>query len=414
MSSALLDSMRSLSHFAHPAMAATHFEDETTSAATERPIVAILAHDPKTGRHLHGVAKIRYDVQHPADAGQLKAFAGRLHALVFEVNRVNDQEISQCNLIRERWPEVPIIVCSQSKLDPTDIITNFQPFAWISDQTEKSVLLKILEKASAEFLSRQRREEERLRTERLASAGTISVGIAHEVNNALSAVVTGIDFLRGRLMHHKQRLPSEQYEEVIRVLEDIQEGTDRVHNVVHELKTYSRGDGGKQALVDVQATIESTLRLLEHEIRRRARLSKRFRNVGKIRIRETRLRQVLLNLVLNAVQAIGAGKPEEHEISISIDRDGQSQLILEISDTGPGIPEHLVDKIFDPFFTTKPPGIGTGLGLSIARGIVQSEGGELDLVVSEAGNGTTFRVTLPGEIPWLPPGGKMTTAPGPR
>jgi CheY-like chemotaxis protein len=113
---------------------------------------------------------------------------------------------------------------------------------------------------------------------------------------------------------------------------------------------------------------------------------------------EGRLEQVFVNLLVNAAQAIPEGHADRNEIRISTWTDAAGDAVVEISDTGAGIPPEIRDRIFDPFFTTKPVGIGTGLGLSICRGIVTKLGGELS-VESEVNRGTCFRVTLPRARP---------------
>jgi signal transduction histidine kinase len=107
-----------------------------------------------------------------------------------------------------------------------------------------------------------------------------------------------------------------------------------------------------------------------------------------------RLEQVVLNLLLNAAQAMPDAGIGRNEIHVRVRSDEDGHAVLEVSDNGPGIPAAVLTRIFDPFFTTKPSGVGTGLGLSICHGIVSSLGGRIT-VHSEPGNGATFRVVLP-------------------
>jgi signal transduction histidine kinase len=116
--------------------------------------------------------------------------------------------------------------------------------------------------------------------------------------------------------------------------------------------------------------------------------------VPMVKANESRLGQVFLNLLLNAAQAIPDGAAAEHEIRIRTRTDGLGRVLVEVSDTGRGIPEELRARIFDPFFTTKPPGQGTGLGLAIAQGIAADHGGRIE-VISRLGKGSIFRVVLP-------------------
>jgi CheY-like chemotaxis protein len=138
---------------------------------------------------------------------------------------------------------------------------------------------------------------------------------------------------------------------------------------------------------------------------------RRFEVVPAVTGNEARLGQVLLNLIINAAQAMPEGAADQNEIRITLRRGAAgATVILEVSDTGPGIPRDLIPRIFDPFFTTKPVGVGTGLGLTICHGIVTALGGHIE-VDSVVGKGTTFRVLLPasdqvpdrGSVPDLDP-----------
>jgi CheY-like chemotaxis protein len=134
--------------------------------------------------------------------------------------------------------------------------------------------------------------------------------------------------------------------------------------------------------------------MVMHEIRHRARLNKVYRDVPLVLASEGRLGQVFLNLLSNAVQALPEEDAAAHEIRVATGTDGNGNAIVEVSDTGCGIPTHLRGRIFEPFFSTKPVGQGTGLGLSISHGIVQSLGGSIE-VESEVGIGSRFRVVIP-------------------
>jgi len=129
-------------------------------------------------------------------------------------------------------------------------------------------------------------------------------------------------------------------------------------------------------------------------IRHRARLVKDYGDVPFVDANEARLGQVFLNLIVNAAQAIPEGNTDKNEIRVVTKSDGDDSVVVEVRDTGGGIPEAVISKIFDPFFTTKPIGIGTGLGLAICHRIVMGMGGKIE-VDSEVGKGTTIRITLP-------------------
>jgi CheY-like chemotaxis protein len=134
--------------------------------------------------------------------------------------------------------------------------------------------------------------------------------------------------------------------------------------------------------------------MVANEIRYRARLVREFGPVPAVLANEARLGQVVLNLLINAAQAIPEGRVEENEIRVVTGTDDRGRAILEVHDTGAGIPDEIADRIFDPFFTTKPVGVGTGLGLWICRSIVVALGGEIT-AGKRAGGGTSVRVALP-------------------
>jgi signal transduction histidine kinase len=133
--------------------------------------------------------------------------------------------------------------------------------------------------------------------------------------------------------------------------------------------------------------------MAQHMIAERALLERHYDEVPPVEANESRLAQVILNLLLNAAQAVPEGDPAGHRITVST-RARAGSVVVEVADTGQGIPAAIVGRIFDPFFTTKPVGVGTGLGLSICHGIVSAHGGEIS-VESEEGRGTTVRVVLP-------------------
>jgi CheY-like chemotaxis protein/two-component sensor histidine kinase len=157
---------------------------------------------------------------------------------------------------------------------------------------------------------------------------------------------------------------------------------------------FSRAEEERITSVEIESVIKSTLRLAHNEIKHRARLVEELHAHAHVRGNESRLGQVFLNLIVNAAQAIPEGRANENEIRIVTSRDGRGNAVVEISDTGCGIPDELAKQLFAPFITTKPVGVGTGLGLTICQRIVTGFGGEISFE-SRVGHGTKFRVTLP-------------------
>jgi len=233
---------------------------------------------------------------------------------------------------------------------------------------------------------------------RLASVGTLAAGVAHEINNPLAFVNANVLYLADELERFRSAL-GPATDEVLQLVTETRQGVERIGLIVRDLKAFSRVDSEDvSALVDVRKVLAFAEKMAGKEMRQRARVLRDIQQVPTVKANESRLGQVFLNLLLNAAQAIPDGAAAEHEIRIRTRTDGLGRAVVEVSDTGRGIPEDLRARVFDPFFTTRPVGEGTGLGLSICLGIVRSLGGEI-LLESEVGKGSTFRVALPAHQP---------------
>lgn len=244
-------------------------------------------------------------------------------------------------------------------------------------------------------------DTERTRLEeadRLALLGTLAASVGHEINNPLTYVIANLSLVLEQLTPDVAE-PSDQTAmtvdaEAIDYIREALEGAERVARVVEDMRALGQAGPQLEAQpTDVEATLDLAIRQTANQVRHRARLSKHFSGVAHVDGHSGRLCQVFVNLLLNAAQAIAPGQASRNEISVRTRQQGDSVLI-EVSDTGSGIAEHVLPNIFEPFFTTKRVGEGTGLGLSICRNIVRSFSGEME-VSSTPGLGTTFRVTLP-------------------
>ncbi len=232
-------------------------------------------------------------------------------------------------------------------------------------------------------------------SDRMASIGTLAAGVAHEINNPLACVMANLDLASRDICEQAAKLGTMvEFDDVTEELRDAREATDRIRNIVRDLKIFSRTEGDNTGPVDIQRVMESTLRMAWNEIRHRARLVKNYGETPLVEASEARLGQVFLNLVINAAQAIAEGHAENNEIRIATSTDPNGGVVIEIADTGSGMSPEVLSRLFTPFFTTKPVGVGTGLGLSICHRIVTSFGGTIN-VTSEMGRGTAFQLSLP-------------------
>jgi len=251
--------------------------------------------------------------------------------------------------------------------------------------------------------------------EKMASIGQLSAGVAHEINNPLGFLKSNHEMLERYIVTLRSAYSeiealspaevsaiAERYDleyidsEIDSIFSESDEGFARIMHIVESLKNFSRTDQGSRfEQYDVNAGIESTLVVARNEIKYVADVELRLTPLPKIEARSNEINQVLLNILVNAAQAI-AGQQRSSKGAIVIStaaRDGRA--LITIRDDGPGIPQAILGKIFDPFFTTKEPGKGTGLGLSISYDIVTTKHGGSLSVDPAPGGGTVFSIELP-------------------
>jgi signal transduction histidine kinase len=234
--------------------------------------------------------------------------------------------------------------------------------------------------------------------DRLATVGTLSAGVAHEINNPLAYTIANLSYVRDALAKVSEAPAGLDLTEVRASTEEAIEGAERVRRIVKDMKTLSRMDDERVGPVDVEAALEASVNMVAHELRQRAHVIKNFGRVPLVRGNEGRLVQVFLNLLVNAAQAIAGNAPDRNEVRLGTSIDTAGRVIVDISDTGVGIPDEVLPRIFDPFFTTKPVGVGTGLGLSICHSLITAMGGSIE-VTSKMGVGTRFVILLPAADP---------------
>jgi C4-dicarboxylate-specific signal transduction histidine kinase len=253
-----------------------------------------------------------------------------------------------------------------------------------------------LQQAIEDVLNVQRRRFEPAmvaQNERLAAIGTLAVGLAHEINNPLTYVILELANAVRLLGSAADDANRTALDELDGHLHAAMEGAERIRGITSAVRTFTRPDDTAVGPIDVRVPIDAAIKMVMGEVRQRARLTTHYDDVPVVIANEGRLGQVFLNLLTNAAHAIPEGSPETNEIQVVVAADRDGNLVVRISDTGLGIPPHLVGRVFEPFFSTKPVGQGMGLGLWISHNIVSGLGGSLT-VTTESG-ATTFCVTLP-------------------
>lgn len=262
--------------------------------------------------------------------------------------------------------------------------------------------------ALAEGLARANRELEEansklretqvqlIQNEKMASLGQLVAGIAHEINNPLSFVLSNVFSVGGWIGEVLAEAGDGLDDAARRKLEkararvqDSGEGLERVRELVVKLRTFSRLDEGEFKTVDIREAIESVLLFLRHKMADRIEVRRDYGPDNRLGCFAGQLNQVLMNILANAVDAIdGAGT-----ITVRTEAAGDD-FVVAVTDTGCGIAPETLERIFDPFFTTKPVGQGTGLGLAISYKIMQAHKGRIE-VSSEPGEGTEVRLVIP-------------------
>ncbi|MFQ5503882.1 MAG: ATP-binding protein [Planctomycetota bacterium] len=274
-------------------------------------------------------------------------------------------------------------------------------------------------------------EAQLLQAQKLESIGQLAAGIAHEINTPAQYVGDNVEFLeqsfgelgellkKYRVLHAAAEagdVPPElvsevseateaadiEYleEEIPRALAQSREGIGSVTKIVRAMKDFSHPGSADKRPTDLNRAIDSTVTVARSEWKYVAELTTDFdADLPQVPCLAGKLNQVVLNLVVNAAQALSEGQPdgssEKGQIRIRTVREGDDWAVIEVSDTGPGMPEEIRSKVFDPFFTTKEVGKGTGQGLAIAHSVVVEQHGGTIEVESEVGQGTTFRIRLP-------------------
>jgi two-component system, NtrC family, sensor kinase len=250
-----------------------------------------------------------------------------------------------------------------------------------------------LARAHAELAQAHQRAREQ---DRLSSLGTLAAGVAHEINNPLSYVKSNVNSLYKDL-RARGELPPVLEEYVREVIPATLDGIQRIATIVADLRRFARGEPEPPVEFDLNAEVQAALRITRGRLQPHCELEMDLGPLPGMVGRPRQLAQVVINLLINAAQAI----PGQGKIALRTRYEG-GEVVLVVKDTGHGMTPEVLAKLFQPFFSTKPLGEGTGMGLAVVHGIVSSHGGSIH-VESEPLRGTTFTIRLPRVPPHLQP-----------
>lgn len=287
-------------------------------------------------------------------------------------------------------------------------------------------ITRTLEKKNLEKILLQRTQQ-LVQSEKMATVGLLSTGIAHEINNPTTFIRTNLQLMKEYIKRLKPRLENltkkgnvEAIENVIsnefpQMIDEALRGTDRIQTIVSGVKHYAHmGEDSLGELVDIREVIAHAVTMVRAKLRKNITIAENYLNLKEIKGHFSKLEQVFVNLLVNSADAINdkitrkRGEGDDNysgniDVSATIIEgemeDGKSSpdfLVLTFYDNGDGIPEEKMIRIFDPFFTTKAVGAGTGLGLYICYEIIKQHDGDVT-VQSEKGEGTAFIIKLPVE-----------------
>ncbi len=270
--------------------------------------------------------------------------------------------------------------------------------------------LKELELSNSELKEAQTKL---VHSAKMTSLGQLVAGVAHELNNPIGFIFSNTTYLREyteklfNLIDQAEKNPENfaalkqeaDYEfikgDLPRLIKSCQEGAQRTKDIVLGLRNFSRLEEAQLKEIDLRDSLDTTLDLLQGEIKNRIQINKQYESIPKVLCYASQINQVLMNIISNAVQAIsGSGQIWISTFPIRASNDKAGRVQISIQDSGAGMDAAMLEKIFEPFFTTKGVGQGTGLGLSISYGIIQNHGGEIQ-VRSQKGIGTEFTLIIP-------------------
>ncbi|MET0406161.1 MAG: ATP-binding protein [Cystobacter sp.] len=366
---------------------------------------------------------------HPVHVDRILGHLGRairegtLEVVEYPMDRPQGRMHFEMRLMRSAPDEVVVIIRNITERTQTldRLRQHEEELRRHRDSLEEMVRTRS-EKLLRATLELEEQQAQLIQTEKMASLGQMAAGVAHEINNPVSYVMSNlgsldqyISALQPLLTTQRELLTSQDatpgpiapellehmrelweqgdvnylLEDMPQLVEESLAGTRRIKEIVQSLRSFAREDTGEPQLVDVNEELASTLKIVWNELKYKCEVKRDFGPLPAVSCHPTQISQVFTNLLVNAAQAIET----RGEIRIRT-RQESSEVVVEISDTGKGMTPETLSKLFTPFFTTKPRGQGTGLGLSVSYGIIARHQGRID-VQSEPGKGSTFTIRLP-------------------
>jgi signal transduction histidine kinase len=328
-----------------------------------------------------------------------------IHIVISDVKMPGMSGLELLRRIKADYPEIEVILLTGQattsdgvagiKSGAFDYLTKPIDFDHLLSKVQQAYdLILRREEQRQEALLRERMEKQMILTERLASLGTLATGVAHEINNPLAIIRESAGWM-AMILKKPEMADAPRKADFEKGIDKIEKAVERARRITHQLLEFVQKPEKKASETDLKALIEESVQLVRREAIHQGVdiVCDLDEDVGSITSDAYQLRQVLLNLITNAIHAT----EKNGRITLGLKSASEASVRFLVSDTGSGIAPENLERIFEPFFTTKSPGKGTGLGLFVTRGIVEQLEGTIE-VESVLNAGTTFTITLPRSL----------------
>ncbi len=307
-----------------------------------------------------------------------------------------DEALAMAQELERNHPEVPVMVMVRQARQVRSARVFPPNVAWClwTDELEPARLALAMRYA-LEFGQRRRLERRLEQVRGLADVGSVAGAVAHEIGNPLTSLLTNLEFARGEVSEAIHGSEPTDLKAVLDALKDAHDGARHVSRIAGDLGRASRRSG-RVAAIDARSVLETSIRLASEPLSR-VSILRHYRRIPPVRADESRLCQVLLNLLKNAAEALH--DTAAAQVRVEVEESGRF-VVISVRDNGPGVPEDAVDRLFEPYFTTRAT--GTGLGLPLSRRFIEEMGGRLEVAAHGSG-GAAFRVYLRATSQSQPP-----------